>query len=155
MTASWVVEYEDGTFLAQYDSDGKETPYRAIDWPRVRKLKFESQDVIQTFDVGPTPEGLSLSLRSRHFKGVVGDTVSDELMQCFMLVLSKTGEPVSEETVDSVLYWFPTGVMHDCLLFNCPDVSAYGSHLVHLEPGSLMPRHGAANLGTGAVLINQ
>jgi hypothetical protein len=139
VNASWMVRYKDGRELRQFDSDASEffngeVPYRKINWPEVKELVFGSELIEQTFDITDPPEGYTLSLRSRHFRVLSGDTVT-----CFMLTLSKTGEEVTNESVASVLYWFPNGSTHECPHFNCPDVGAYGAAMVHELTAKLMP----------------
>lgn len=137
--ASWAVRYKDGRELRQFDDKAPEflngeVPYRAINWPEVKDLMLGSALLEQTFEMSPPPEGIQISLRSRHFKMLTGDTVT-----CFMITLSREGEEVTNDSVVSVLYWFPDGSTHECPHFNCPDVSDYGAAMVHRLTASLMP----------------
>jgi len=136
IVASWAVEYTDGSYLSQYDTDGTERPYRSIEWDRVQFLVLESQLLRQTFDIHPDPT-VRLSLRSRHFMTVEGDGTL-----CFMLVGSDpAASEVNVESTRWALYWFPDGVYHVCDQFDCRDVRAYGSGLLHGIPRGLMPEH--------------
>lgn len=144
--ASWSVDYEGGEGLSQYDKDGNEVPYRAIDWSRVRALRFENQDLVATFDITPPPPGTQLSLRSRHFMGTsAGADGGTDVVTCFMLVESDAGYPVDaehEEHIHTVIYWFPNGVYHVCYQFECPEMRQYGSCMVHGTPhDGVMPIH--------------
>jgi len=134
VVASWAVEYTDGTTLSQYEN-GKEVPYRSIDWSKAQRLVFESQLLRETFGIDPQPE-IQLSLRSRHFMTPEGAST-----MCFLLVGSRPGLPVDADSTQWVLYWFPDGVSHVCDQFDCRDVRAYGSGLVHGIPRGLMPEH--------------
>lgn len=137
--ASWMVRYKDGRELRQFDSTAPEfyngeVPYRAINWPEVKELVLGSEFIEQTFEISEPPAGIAISLRSRHFRVLKGDTVT-----CFMITLARAGEEVTNESVQSVLYWFPDGTSHECPHFNCPDVADYGAAMVHKLQGKLMP----------------
>jgi len=151
MHGSWVVEYQDGSFLAQYDAehptaiDG-EVPYRAINWANVARVRFESQVATGSFDIPEPDPGYAWSLRSRHWMRPGGTTMS-----AFMIVASRAGQEVRDDTVDYVLFWFPDGTTHETPLFNSPDASQYGSGLVHGIQRSLMPATGQLMVTSDAV----
>lgn len=154
MLCTWTATYSDGSELAQYDqnnsnfiADAGEVPYRAIDWPNVVKLTFESQQAVMSFDVNPAPPGIKVSLRSRHFRTASGiDTM------CFMITESAEGQEVSADSVIRVLYVFPDGSVHECENFNCPDVANYGHKLLRDEPASLMPATHTVTTEVSAVM---
>jgi len=56
-----------------------------------------------------------------------------------MIVLSKDGEEVNDESVQWVVYWFANGVTHECEHFNCSDVAQYALKLIHGQPIPIMP----------------
>ena len=145
--ASWEVEYQDGGGLSQYDAEGNEVPYRAIDWPRVSRLILESQAVRRMFEVHPTPE-LHLSLRSRHFMTADGTGT-----MCFVLLGSQPGREIDAESTRWALYWFPDDTLHECPRFDCSDVRQYGSNLVHGQPRHLMPQGHDVEVAADTVVI--
>jgi hypothetical protein len=84
---SWVVEYTDGTHLAQYDSShpsaiGGEVPFRMIEWPRVDTLVLESQLVRSVFKVLQPPDGYRLSLRRRTVQSTQADSTGTTIAFC-------------------------------------------------------------------------
>jgi hypothetical protein len=149
VTASWEVYYKDGSSLNQ-NQDGEHVPFHAIEWAKVETLIFESQLVRQTFSITPCEEGETMALRSRHFMafGSGGNSM------CFMLVRwdAKDDQPDDDNTKE-VLYWMPNGTVHHCQMFNCPDVSEYGSNVAHNADFKLMPNHGKTIVATDAALI--
>lgn len=142
MNASWGVVYYDGSMLSQFDKassnfmpEAGEVPYRAIEWEKVKSIKFSSQLAETNFDMGPIPTGNRMTLRSRHFK-----TLSGANVMCFMLVLSDSeAEEVDSNSARSILYVFPDGTTHECENFNCPDIAEYGHRALRDEPVSIMP----------------
>jgi hypothetical protein len=153
---SWMVFFRDGGSLSQYEETSPlfigdpgtgEVPYRAIDWTRVERLRFESQWARSDFAITPPPAGWQHSLRRRAFRNQRGDEV-----MCFMLVVSLAGQEVLDATVGHVMYWFPNGVIHDCPQFNCGDAARYGTSILHGVPGSLMPQTHQTDIQAGALL---
>lgn len=141
--------------MMQYDTthpachvEGGEIPYRAIRWPEATKLTLTSQFTEDTFDVAPLPEGYQLSLRSRHFM-----SPSDQMLWCYLLVVSRVGEDVTDRSAVSVLYWFPDGSTHECPHFNCPDVAAYGAAWLHDTDRRLPLQHNIVQTAVDATLI--
>lgn len=143
--ASWAVRYKDGTLLAQYDAssehfsaEGQEVPFKAIDWPNVAHVIFESQYDRMELPLAPAGPGKTWSLRARVTMGVAGSSV-----RVFILLHSVAGVPVDEHSVDKAVYWTPTGILHTCRFFDCSSVRAYTQQLVHgrAAGAGLMPRH--------------
>lgn len=153
MTASWFVRYRDGTEDWQYNTasphfhqDGGEVPYRAIDWPQVETLVFESQFVRRDFAVTPVPDGFKTTMHSRHFTFPTGENTS-----CFLVVVSEVDKTPREGAV-TVLYWFPDDTMHECHLYDCPEVAAYGCAVVNGVVPTLVPTHGLQQLAADAAV---
>lgn len=141
LNGSWFVRYEDGTEEWQHNANSPqfsngEVPYRAIDWPRVRTLVFESQYARREFAVSPLPPGYKTTLHSRHFWRPEGVSIS-----CFLVVVSHA-ELTPKEGAVSVFYWFPDDTTHDCHLYDCPDVGRYGGCVVNGQVPDLAPEHG-------------
>lgn len=152
---TWRVEYASGEVLDQYDTNhpacnvaAGEVPYRAIQWPEVRKLVLTSQYAEDTFDVAALPEGFQLSLRSRHFM-----STADEMLWCYLLVVSRASEEVTDQSTVSVLYWFPDGSTHECPHFNCPDVASYGHNWIHDQDRRLPLQHNIVQTTVDATLV--
>lgn len=138
---SWLVTMNDGSELHQYDkssplymANAGEVPFKAIDWPNVANLQFQSQFANAGFDVAPAPEGFQVSLRSRHFKTQQGVAIMS-----FIVLVSKAGQEVNAESVVSALYWLPDGTVHECPHFDCPDVANYALKLIHGQDAGIMP----------------
>jgi hypothetical protein len=148
VTASWEVFYEDGTSLSQY-INGVTTPFKEIEWQRVKTLALESQLLRQTFSIISCKEDEKMALRSRHFMAFGTGAKA----MCFMLVTwdAKDEHPDDVNTKE-VMYWMPNGTVHYCSMFNCPDVADYGSNVAHNGDFSLMPKHGQTILATDAAL---
>jgi hypothetical protein len=131
---SWAVAYNDGTWVHQYDTqhpmyleNAGEVPYKAIDWTKVERVVFENVRVRSDFAVQhPGPEW-QVSLRSRQFiTNAAGGTA---VTLAFMVVTSEAGQEVTDASTHQVMYWLPTGVVHECHLLNCPDVAQYAQDL--------------------------
>ena len=151
LNGSWLVRYEDGTEEWQYNTSSPhftsgEVPYRAIQWPRVRKLIFESQYAKSEFDVEPVPDDFKTTLHSRHFWRPEGVSIS-----CFLVVVSHKAQTPKDGAV-SDFYWNPDGTTHNCHLYDCPDVAQYGGHVVNGKVPDLSPEHGIQQLQLDASL---
>ena len=152
---TWAVVYDDDTVLTQKDEghpqfhkESFEVPYKAIEWPRVRKVLFHSLDDTTEFTVLPTPDW-AVSMRSRVFMNQQG-----KALRAFMLIISTPGNEVDAESVQRVMYWFLNGVIHDCPHFNCDSVGAYAMTWVHGTQGAgLIPIHDAATMNLDAALV--
>lgn len=148
--ATWSVVYTDGQVLNQYDAGHAmavegEVPYRAIEWPRVGQVRFESQFCISTFDFAhPGPEW-EVSLHSRHFM-----SMASESFHCFLIAIRPLG--VRKEEAVTVFYWFPDDTKHECYLYDCPDVRGYGRDFLHEGRPALKPLHERLTVVTDAVL---
>lgn len=151
----WSVKYRDGSFLSQYDEthesfmpssehvfDG-EVPYKAIKWSEVVEVIFTNTEGINTvISIPSIPHYLRWGLGSRHFKPMAG---AGEAM-CFRLLLYRAtlDESPTADNIEKILYWFPDTSMHECTLFDCPDVYQYGSNLIWNKPQKgLMPTSSA------------
>lgn len=143
---SWAVRYKDGTILSQWESD-KETPLRNIDWPNVDKVIFDSQWETRELNIQYDSAYLVPHLRTRTLM-----VQQHGQMRIFMIVLSLIGEPVSDESVQYVLYWIPTGVIHECHMFNCPDVSRWATSFTAGQVESLSARHDMVEVMSDAYL---
>lgn len=146
----WMIGFKDGTTLEQFDQTshlfkhieghfaGGEVPYKAINWSEVASITFVDVETSTgaTYTVAQPPEGLKLSLRSRHFKAQTGIDA-----MCFMVVLSKAGEESDKDNTDSVLYWFPDHSVHACDRFDCGEIYKYGADIIHGNSKRLMPLH--------------
>lgn len=157
IAGSWCVEYNDGTFLAQYPTDGPEVPFRAIEWPNVKSLILESQFLRQEFDIIQPQADCRLALQSRMFRDMAGDR---EVM-VFMLITYRNDiiidvdDPKSyEEACVHVVYWFPNGIIHDCPLYNCNEIAQYASGEIHDIAGrSVMPIHNEIKAKLDAAVV--
>lgn len=142
MLAVWSVTYHDGSTISQWDEThpefrtdpqhpfGGEVPYRAIDWTRAKSIAFFDADGVgDSYELAPIPEGEQLSLRSRHMATMGGGSI-----MWFMLVRSKAGVEVTDESVIEVVYWNPEHVEHICPHFNCPDISKFSLQKLHGQP---------------------
>lgn len=150
--ASWMVTYADGSVLHQTDEQSPkylgapgtgEVPMNAIEWDRAKELHLESQwakSVFRVVDPGP---GLQTSLRRRTFS-VLNSGIHATIM---LVVTSEAGQEVDDNSVRHVTYWCPDGTVHDCHLFNCPDVANY---VIKGQP--LMPHTAATNSQADALL---
>lgn len=143
MRGSWLVQYQDGELLAQHDTQhplavSGEVPFRAIEWPRVATVRFESQDARTTLDIPEAPDGYSWSLRSRNWMRVDGQAVS-----AFLLILSDRGVEVNHDSTAYVLYWYPDGTVHESPFFTSKETDEYGSGILHGQGRALGVRwHG-------------
>lgn len=131
-TMTWAVEYLDGTHLTQYNDSGDEIPYRSINWPQVKTIVFANQDVETRLDIQQPPPGHQLSLRSRH---TTGPEMAD--MMTFIILVSREGEPIADSTTEAI-YCMPDGTVHQCYLFDCPEVRQRCSNL---RKGEITPIH--------------
>lgn len=155
MLGSWMVEYEDGTYLAQHGGV-KETPTSDIDWSRVKSLRFESDVVVQTFSIVQPPEGYWLWLRRRVFRNDSGDSQVVIYMLCTMdgsVELDHDDIKTYEQACKGVTFWIPNGVIHQCPFYNCKDVAHYCSGEVHdIDGRALMPMTHALPIQVDSVL---
>lgn len=177
LSGSWAVEYNDGTYLSQWDTV-PEVPLQAIDWSRVTRIMFDSALATVVYPIPPAPEGTRWSLRRRTWvrfreypdpkwepppPKLNPDTgkfeqlekppmiIDQENFTAFLLVLS-TDFPVTAENCLSVLFWFPDGVTHETPHLNSPEAEAYGSGRAHDIQRSLMPITDIAGVGLDAQL---
>ena len=134
---TWAVEYRDGTHLEQYSDDiaGAETPYRAINWPEVVSIRFTNQFAETKLDIAQPPPGYKLSLRSRHFTGPEATNI-----MTFVVLVSRENEPVDASTIEAI-YCMPDGTMHQCYLFDCPEIRERCSRLRHGEAAAIHAIH--------------
>lgn len=159
ITASWAVEYQDGSWLSQWESDhpkavSGEVPYRAIDWDRLKVLRFESSVASVAYEIPPAPAGLAWSLRSRTWlraSGADPEAVAGQVT-AFMIVLAVAGQPVTPDTVKYVKFWFPDGTEHDTPIFNSPAAAEYGSGIVAGLQPTLMPSTDQITIQANALL---
>lgn len=136
LSGSWRVVYNDGTELSQYN-DGKEVPYKNIEWCKVERLILESQYVTHTFKISVADKDLRFRLQSRHWLSTTGHRI-----MAFMLVAwSKEDEKPTDDNTAWVVYWIPNGLIHHCHKFNCPDVADYCSKRIHQSDASLGLEH--------------
>ena len=121
MEGTWSVEYADGTTLGQWDDTDTERPLRDIDWARAITITFDSEWSHATFDVSNAQPGIQTSIRCRTFMmPFVGIAI-----RVFMIVLSNTGESVTENSTRAVTYWAPNGAVHTCTDFLCSTVATW------------------------------
>lgn len=146
MQGSWVVTYEDGTQLSQYDATQTEVPFRMIEWPRVKHVQFESQLAVSSFDVPAAPDGYAWSLRRRTWMCMDGTAVG-----AFLLILSRAGEEVGPNSVEYVLFWYPDGTTHETPFFTSKETDEYGSGVVHGLVHALVPSTGALKITVDAL----
>lgn len=134
--AWWTVLYKDGTDLEEYPADGKYTPYRKIDWSKVKTLILESNYAKTEVPIGIPRQGYKLSLRSRHVKIISHGTAA----MAYILLESKINEAV-RDTTRSAFYWLPDGSIHSCDVFNCPKIKEYIIALVNGQDVTLASTH--------------
>lgn len=150
---TWAVVYQDGSIQAQLDPnsrgylvEGGEVPYRAIDWTQAKSVLFHSNETTAQYDVA-YDANWHVSLRSRVFM-----TRGGVALRAFILLVSVPGEEVNEESVKSAVYWFPTGVTHECFSFDCAEVRRWASAQVHGRQEGLMPIHEQLETTADAVI---
>jgi hypothetical protein len=153
MRGSWVVQYENGEYLAQFDRTSAhaiagEVPFRAIDWSRVHTVRFESQDAVTSFTVPIAPAGYSWSLRSRNWVRLDGSGVS-----AFMLVLSAAGLEADQDTTKYALFWYPDGTVHETPFFMSRETNEYGSGIIHALPKALVSSTSSQWVSVDAVTL--
>jgi hypothetical protein len=111
MRGSWRVIYQDGTELSQWDAQhplavATEVPLRAIRWPEVATVVFESQWAGRAeFGFAGVPEGAQVKLRQRTMRSVGGS------ISMFMVCTERAGapDPPAPEDTLSIFYWVPDG----------------------------------------------
>ncbi len=153
MQGSWLVLYQDGTSLAQYDAThpaavGGEVPMRAIEWPRVTTLQLASQSAVTDFTI-PALEGVEYRLVQRTMMTFQGSAT------IYLLLMLSPGYayPFEQRDVVRAIYWVPDGTTHDCPHFECPDVARYLQQFVWgREAPPLAPTHDTLNAAVDAVI---
>lgn len=144
---SWAVRYKDGVVLSQWEGD-KETPLRTIDWPNVEKVIFESQWETRELDVAYDPQYFVPHLRTRTMM-----VQGYGQMRIFMIVMSLKDQEVTDESVKYVFYWTPVGIVHECHLFNCPQISQWATRFTSGTIEGLPEKHDIAEVVTDAHLV--
>jgi hypothetical protein len=143
---SWLVHYTDGTECWQYDTGHVaflgdpttgEVPLRAIEWTRARELVLESQWARSTFAITPPPEGYTLRLVRRVFQSYADD--GSQLITMAYVLVCLRGTELLPEMTDHAVYWYPDGTVHECPLYDCPDVRRYAEGQLKQQPVGLMP----------------
>lgn len=125
----WRVGYANGELLEELAPAG-ETPFRAIDWPRVVTLILESEEWVALFDVLPVEPPATYRLMRRR----VTSALHGELG--IMLLVTET-----PTAVQSVLYWLPDNTSHTCTDLDCASVRHYATTLLAGTPGFLSETH--------------
>jgi hypothetical protein len=146
-TMTWAVEYVDGTHLEQYDSSGTEVPYRAINWPQVQSIRFVNQYAETKLDIRQPAPGYKVSLRSRHFTGL---NMLD--VMTFVLLVSAENKEIDADSVVEAIYCMPDGAVHQCYMFDCPEIRERCSKLQHGKPTSISAGHVRLNVGAEATI---
>lgn len=144
---SWAVRYKDGTILSQWESD-TETPLRNIEWSNVEKVIFESEWEQRELEITYDSTVYVPHLRTRTLM-----VQEFGQMRIFMIVLSLIGQPIDDDSVHYVLYWIPTGLVHECYKFNCPEVSQWGTRFTAGQLESLSARHDMTEVISDAQLV--
>jgi hypothetical protein len=124
----WSVEYTDGAVVSELGEP--ETPFRAIDWPRVARLVFESNTYVTVYDIAPVAPPLQYRLMRRRIVQPQHGDLGIMLLVCE----SPTGP-------QSVFYWLPDASTHHCLDLDCPDVRQYAAQLLAGTPCTLAETH--------------
>lgn len=149
---SWAVQYTDGSVYSRFAADGSENPWAAIDWCLVTRLAVASGDAEAEFDFQHPGEGYEVRLGSRKGMNALGGD-GLEGVRMLILVTYVAGEPISDESVRGMFFWFPDGSYHSCDQYNCPDAQEYLHALVHGTPAPPLPLdHAQLPLGASAAL---
>jgi hypothetical protein len=153
MRGSWRVIYQDGTELSQWDAQhplavANEVPLRAIRWPEVATVVFESQWAGRAeFGFAGVPEGAQVKLRQRTMRSV-GGSIS-------MVCTERAGapDPPAPEDTLSIFYWVPDGSYHSCDRHHCDELAQYVLHQLWGRPhGALAPNHTHLQLAPDAII---
>lgn len=125
MQGSWLVFYNDGTTLDQYDAAhpmavNGEVPMRCIEWSQVHTLQLASQDVVTDFEIPPQTDA-EYRLVQRTMM-TLGDSATIFII---LVLVPGYAYPFEQRDVLRAMYWTPDGSTHDCTLLQCPEVARY------------------------------
>lgn len=155
---SWAAAYRDGTWITQWDAThpqavNGEVPYRAIDWSQIETLRFESQTATVTWEIPPAPDGYYWHLRSRTWiRSNLTSQLDSPVVTAFLVVLAASGQPISDESVVYVKFWFPDGTEYETPFFNSAEAAEYGTGLAIGKPPPLKPITDIRSTTTAALL---
>lgn len=149
-TSTWSVLYKDGTSLSQTDKiEGHaEIPFKAINWSKVEKIRFESQWAKTTITLPELDPSLQWSLRSRSVLAANVNKKGCSKVYIMMLVCHQANTEADKNSTVSVFYWFPNGVYHSCDFFECGEVLEYAKTFFKEDWQGIMPSHHGLQIDT-------